>query len=310
MILALLVVIALLLFWNGFQYFSRKNRNQDIQYMTSKLSRILNESSSEQLMVVTDDHHIRSLLSVINEMLTMKLQTEADFTRTELAMRRMLSNISHDLKTPLTVVLGYMETLLRHPELSPLEREKLLIKVHAKAGEVVELMNRFFDLAKLESGDKELPLTRVHMNEICRNNMLMFYDSIESHGFEVVIDIQDAPIYAWANEEALDRALGNLLSNAIRYGNDGKAIGMALRSDEQHVYIDVWDQGKGISEREQELIFERMYTLEDSRNKAFQGSGLGLTITKRLIEQLEGDIQVRSKPYAQTVFTIRLRRLS
>lgn len=270
----------------------------------------MDEATSEQLMVMTDDRHLRTLLSAINELLAYKLQTEAEFAKTELAMRRMLANISHDLKTPLTVVLGYMETLLRHPNLSHEEREKLLTKVHTKAGEVVDLMNRFFDLAKLESGDKELPLTRVDMNEICRNNMLMFYDSLESQGLEAVIDIPDKPVYAWGNEEALDRAIGNLLSNAIRYGKDGKAVGMTLRSDERDVYIDVWDRGKGISEREQELIFERMYTLEDSRNKAFQGSGLGLTITKRLVEQLEGDIRVRSKPYEQTLFTIRLRRLS
>lgn len=111
-----------------------------------------------------------------------------------------------------------------------------------------------------------------------------------------------------AHEEALDRILNNLLSNAVRHGGDGKVIGLGLREDERFVYVDVWDKGKGIREAHTDRVFERLYTLEDSRNRDYQGSGLGLTITKRLAEKMGGDILLDSRPHEKTTFTVKLRR--
>ncbi|MNN76283.1 Histidine protein kinase SaeS [compost metagenome] len=111
------------------------------------------------------------------------------------------------------------------------------------------------------------------------------------------------------NEEALDRVLGNLLSNAIAYGDAGGVLGLRLYSEEDKVFIEVWDRGKGIAEGHQDKIFERLYTLEDSRNREYQGSGLGLTITKRLTEQMNGRISLSSKPYVRTAFTLSFRKL-
>ena len=115
-------------------------------------------------------------------------------------------------------------------------------------------------------------------------------------------------IYALGNVEVLGRVLNNLISNAITYGDDGKTLGMTLRDDETNVYIDVWDTGKGIDESHIDKVFERMYTLEDSRNRLYQGSGLGLTITKRLVEAMDGEIHLFSKPYENN-FTIVLTKM-
>ncbi|WP_202128676.1 sensor histidine kinase [Paenibacillus dendrobii] len=306
----LYVILVLLALLNVLQWVTRRKRTEQLSYIIDKLHAIMDASSQEQLLLFTEDAEYRKLLIAINRLLEQNRQSEADFARTELAMRKMLANISHDLKTPLTVVLGTIETMNRQPDLPKQERERLVSNVHAKAIEIVELINRFFDLSKLESGDKELPLTRIHMNEICRKNILAYYDLIESEGLSANIDIPDAPLYAWGNVEAIDRVLNNVLSNAIRYGAGGRVIGMKLYEAKDRILIDIWDKGKGIDEREQALIFERMYTLEDSRNKSFQGSGLGLTITKRLVELMDGEIRVESKPNERTVFTIALKRLS
>ncbi len=310
MLFVLLAIIVLLALLNVLQWVTRRKRTEQLSYIINKLHAIIDSSSQEQLLLFTEDAEYRRLLIAINRLLEQNRQSETGFTRTELAMRKMLANISHDLKTPLTVVLGTIETMNRQPDLPKTERERLMGRVHAKAVEIVELINRFFDLAKLESGDKELPLTRIPMNEICRKNMLAYYDLIESEGLTADIDIPDVQLYAWGNEEAIDRVLNNVLSNAIRYGAAGGVIGMRLREAQDRILIDIWDKGKGINEQEQALIFERMYTLEDSRNKSFQGSGLGLTITKRLVELMDGEIRVESRPHELTVFTIALKRLS
>ncbi|MCM3041190.1 sensor histidine kinase [Paenibacillus motobuensis] len=307
-VLALLVVILMAVV--AIQYRAYRARSANLVQIHNRLQEIIAGRTSEKLLIFTDDRALIPVLIEINHLLEHNQQTVAEFLKMEQSMRKMISNISHDLKTPLTVVLGYIETINLDPNMDAEERKVLLSKVHAKANEVLELIRQFFDLARLESGDKLIPLSRIHMNDICGKNMLNFYDTLTVKGFEVAIEIPDKPLLAWGNEEALDRVLNNLISNAIGHGGEGMAVGLTLRGDDEFVYVDVWDRGKGIDELHQDRVFERMYTLEDSRNKSYQGSGLGLTITKRLVEAQEGTIHIHSKPYEKTVFTVRLKRIA
>ena len=260
--------------------------------------------------MITDDRELKEILRAVNDLISQNRQIIANYNKTEESIRKMLSNISHDLKTPLTVILGYAEMLAMEEKINDEERKELNEKVYVKTNEVLELVNEFFDLAKLEAGDQDIPLTRVNINEICRKNILSFYDVLTVKGFEVEIDIPETNVYVLGNEEVLDRILNNLISNGITYGGEGKVIGITLKCDNESVTVDIWDRGKGISEYHFDKVFERMYTLEDSRNKFYQGSGLGLTITKRLVEKLGGNIYLSSKPYEKTVFSFTLKRIT
>ena len=310
MVLFLTAIIFLLIGIIYLQYRKGKNRSANLRYTYEKLHMILEKKTNENLLVVTDDKELKALLVAINYLLDEKKKTIAKHSKLEISMRKMLSNISHDLKTPLTVILGYIEILNVDKTISKEDRKVLLEKVHTKTLEVLDLIHKFFDLAKLESGDKDIEMTRIYMNEICQEHMLSFYDLLTTQGFDVHIDIPETPIYAHGNTEVLGRIMNNLISNAIAYGGDGKTLGITLRSAEQFVYVDIWDKGKGISESHIDKVFERMYTLEDSRNRLYQGSGLGLTITKRLVEALGGEIHLSSTPYEKTVFTVMLRRIN
>jgi len=303
-ILCLVLIVIILL-----QYYSRLTLQRDIRYITSKLHEIVTDRSVEKLLHHTNLKELQRLLEGINLLQEEHQRVGAEYARTEISMRRMLSNISHDLRTPLTVISGYIEILMHRSDISTEERSMLLEKVKSKVQEVIGMINTFFDLAKLESGDRELALSSVPLNELCRRNVLSFYHVLTESGFNVEVSIPEEPIYAYANEEALDRVLNNLISNAIQYGGDGLLLEVVLRAENDAVFIEVSDRGKGIDELHQDYIFERLYTLEDSRNRKFQGSGLGLTITKRLIELMHGTIKVTSKPYEKTTFSVRLERL-
>jgi Signal transduction histidine kinase len=288
----------------------QRERNKNLKYIEDKLQDITSNGKSEKILVVNDDERIKGLLLEINNLLDYSQKVLVDYRKKEISMRKMLSNISHDLKTPLTVVLGYIETIKLDNNMEIGERDELLSRVHNKTLEVIDLMNKFFDLAKLESGDKDIQITRVNMNELCRKNILDFYEILDSKGIEVNINIPEEIIYSLGNDEALDRIINNLISNAIRYGMDGNYLEFNLKFDNDYTYIEVVDKGKGIEESQIENVFERMYTLEDSRNKLFQGSGLGLTITKRLVEKLGGEIYLKSKPNVNTKFTVKLKRIT
>ena len=246
------------------------------------------------------------LAAQINRLLENHLKTKADYRRTEIASKKMLSNISHDIKTPMTVILGYLEIM----RINGTGTDEMIKKTEQKAQNVMELINQFFTLAKLESGDMDIELSRINVCEVCRESILDFYEILTNNEFQVDIDMPENPIYVQGNTEALQRILFNLISNVIRYGADGKYLGLFLRTDEKTVYIDVTDKGKGIDKSFAESVFDRLFTMEDSRNRNIQGNGLGLTIAKNLALQLGGTIALDSTPYEKTTFTVKLKKIS
>ncbi|MGG6311360.1 sensor histidine kinase [Paenibacillus macerans] len=291
----------------------RTNRalRRELAYINKKLeplTDIRHPLSRERILTHTPLPELRELLQAINALLDRAGQSAADYAGTERAMRMMLSNVSHDLKTPLTVIMGYAEMLSQQADLPAEERRRMLGEIHKKTVQVHELINTFFDLARLEADDLDLPLSVIDAGELSRQRILAYFDLLSERGFQVDIGLPEHPAWVYANEEALTRILDNLLSNAMRYGAEGRYLGLSLQLSEKDVHLRVTDRGRGISRTEQTRVFERMYTMEDSRNRNMQGSGLGLTIAKRLTERLGGTLGLESTPGIRTCFTVTLPR--
>lgn len=288
------------------QFAFRTGTQAKLDGISQKLEEILDTDSDEKVMVFTDNPSLISLATQINRLLVDRQKVRADYRRSELASKRMLSNISHDIKTPMTVILGYLEIMRVNGD----PRQEMLGKVEATAHRVMELITQFFTLAKLEAGDTELERSKLNLNEVCSENILSFYELLSTQDFQIEVDLPNAPIFVMSNSDALQRILFNLISNAIRYGADGKYLGMVLRSDEENAYIDIIDKGRGIPKEFTDTIFDRLFTMEDSRNPRMQGNGLGLTIAKNLAVQLGGDITLTSQPNVKTVFTVTLKKMT
>ncbi|MBQ4899876.1 sensor histidine kinase [Paenibacillus sp. Marseille-P2973] len=289
--------------------YSRRRLNQNIDEITGKIAEIIQDETDEKVLIQTDQHKIQQLLIQINRLLFHKQKVIADYAKTQESMKKMISNMSHDLKTPLTVILGYAEKLNQEQPMTQEEQKYVVMRLNHKVNSLVGLLNQFFDLVKIESEDYEIPLSKISLNEICRQIVLEFYDLLSSKGLRVEIEIPEQPIYIFGNEQALHRIFSNLISNSIRYGSDGGVFGLTLREEGEFVAVDVWDRGKGIAEVNQDRVFERLYTLDDARNPQFQGSGLGLSISKRLTEGMKGTITLSSSPYEKTTFTCKFKQM-
>ncbi len=274
---------------------------KQINKISTKLSEILEKDSDEKVMVFTDNKAVIELSRQINELLCERQKMKADFRRQELHKKKMLSNISHDIKTPLTVILGYLE-IMRMENAG----DETLQKVEARAKQVMELINQFFTLAKLEAGDQNLQRVKVNICEVCRENILSFYELLRQKEFTVDIGIPEHALFAWGDTDAIHRILSNLISNAVRYGSEGNYIGMFVRKEADAVIIEITDKGKGIEKAFAERVFERLYTMEDSRNRDIQGNGLGLTIARNLARQMGGELSLKSEPHVKTTFTVKL----
>lgn len=300
-----LCVLCLLVIIMYQQITFRTGTQKRLQEMHERLKEILETGSDESLMVFTDNKELMELAAQINRILENQLKQKADYRRQEMASKRMLSNISHDMKTPMTVILGYLEIMQMNGEASP----EMLQKTRQKARSLMELIDQFFTLAKLEAGDMDIELGRLDLSEVCRETVLDFYEMLSEAEFEVEIDVPETAVYIQGNQEALQRILTNLISNVLRYGSAGKYLGIFLRADEQNVYVDVVDKGQGIDKAFAGNVFERLFTMEDSRSRKVQGNGLGLTIARNLAWQMGGEILLDSTPHVQTTFTLQLKRI-
>ena len=286
------------------QFAFRKGIKAQLLQISQELAGAVDSDSEEKVMVFTDSRAMQELCAQINRLLDRHQRMLADYRRSEISSKKMLSNISHDIKTPLTVILGYLEII----RLNGGEQRELIDKVEARAKAVSDLVEQFFTLAKLEAGDMEIALSKLELCELCREVVLDFYEILSGKDYEVEVEIPEKTVYVQGNSDAIRRILNNLISNSLRYGSEGRYLGIFLHEDEKQVYIDVTDRGRGIEKDFAEHIFDRLFTMEDSRNRDIQGNGLGLTIARSLARQMGGDVTLLSKPWQKTSFTVALKR--
>lgn len=287
----------------------RENRKykaleDNVKKVASRMERILDEDTDEKVMEFTGSREVAGLIMQANRMLNDRQRMKAEYKRAGIEAKRMLSNISHDIKTPLTVILGYLEILI----MNGAGETATLLKIQKKASQLMELVEEFFTLSKIEAGDMDLGLSKISLSEICRQSIADFYSILTERGTQVEIEIPERDIYVYGNEDAIRRILFNLITNAIRYGLDGKYLGIFLIPGEEEVEIRVRDKGKGIDKENAAHVFDRLYTMEDSRNKEMHGNGLGLSIARTLAGRMGGDITLDSVPGQETVFTLKMKR--
>lgn len=177
----------------------RAGMQAKLRNMHQKLKELIETDSDERIMVFTDNKELMELAAQINSLLDHHLKAKADYRRSELASKRMLSNISHDIKTPMAVILGYLEIMRLNGEAT----QEMLAKTEQKAQSVMELINQFFTLAKIEAGDAEIALSRVDICEICRESILDFYEILTKADFQVEVGLPERAVYIQGNQEAL-----------------------------------------------------------------------------------------------------------
>ena len=300
--MVLSAVLLSLLIWQKIEY---RTLEKNITYISSRLESLSLTSENGFLLLPTDCNAVKRLGASINHLLQEFYTDKAEFKRSQKAMAQVLTNISHDIRTPLTVLKGNSEILFSKAKESSLPEsfQTMAEKINQKADQLTTTINDYFTMSKIASGDLILNLRKENISQICHDTILDYYDLLEEQQFEVNIQIPSVPVFADTDKEALQRILKNLMDNAIRHSGSGKYLGLCLNTSEKSVKIQIEDHGKGMSPQQQKQIFTRNYT---TAGKSF-GSGLGLAIAKSLARQIGGEIQVYSIPDKKTVFSVILK---
>jgi signal transduction histidine kinase len=213
----------------------------------------------------------------------------------------LLATTGHELRTPLAVVLGYSELLLQDTDLTEVQRKHLGV-VANRARQIGLLIEDIFDLAKFSAGLASIDVRPVALHDALAH-------AVEDHrpaatASEITIGLDVAPVTVAADPARLRQILDNLLSNAIKYSLPGGHVAVTARCDDGTATISVSDGGIGIPEGELEHVFDRMFRASSAKDHDIAGTGLGLAVTKALVEAHDGTISVVNRPQGGTSFTV------
>ncbi|MGH8728062.1 MAG: AAA family ATPase [Burkholderiales bacterium] len=223
-----------------------------------------------------------------------RLQDENVYLRSEL-----IANVSHDLRTPLASLRGYLETLLMKEDTLPSAKRRSYLEIATKqSAHLTSLVEELFELAKLDFKGFQLDPEPVKLDELARDIFQKFALAAEKNDITLKMSAGPHVPYVQANIGLIERALENLIANALKYARS--RVRLKVLTAEGQVRIEVGDDGSGIAKEDLPLIFERFYRGEKSRKTP--GAGLGLAITKRIVELHGGEIAVRSRPGEGTSF--------
>lgn len=213
-------------------------------------------------------------------------------------------NVSHELKTPLSLIRLYGETLLFKKNLNNIDKTDALQVITKESERLSHMINNILDFSKIEMGRKEFKIQRGNFANIIRDTLDSYRYHLEKKGFEIIEEIaQDIPLIEF-DKEAIEGLLINLLSNAIKYSPERKILTVKLYKQNEYVLLQVSDKGMGIPSDEIPHIFNRFYRSKQKLGFESRGSGLGLTLIKHVVESHGGKIKVESKPGEGSTFSI------
>ena len=217
--------------------------------------------------------------------------------------RQFVSNVSHELRTPLSVVSGYLQSLLRRKtSLSSLQQEALEIAA-AETDRTIRLLQDLLDLARVDSGHLHFRLEPIILNDLI-HEIVGMGEKFSNRPIE--IEAEHPQIFLRTDRDRLTQVLVNLIDNAVKYSTPEDAIMVKLMQTEEQTVIQVIDCGCGIALPQQARVFERFYRVDEARARSTGGVGLGLAIVKSLVEGMNGQVTVWSKPDEGSIFTITL----
>ncbi len=236
------------------------------------------------------------------------LHDVTEIRRLEAVRRDFVTNVSHELKTPLTVVRGIVETLLEDVEMPPETRHRFLGKASAQTSRISAIVTDLLTLSRVESGAQTMETETIDVAELVREVAAGIASAAESAGVDVATSLPATPIEIRGDRAMLRLALDNLVINGVQYTASGGHVEIRVSTDGTSMLLEVVDDGIGIEEKHRARLFERFYRVDKARSRELGGTGLGLSIVKHIARAHGGDATFESVPGEGATFRIRLPR--
>ncbi len=256
------------------------------------------------------EDEIGELCTDFEEMRRRLKETAEEKLEAEKQNKELISNISHDLKTPITAVKGYVEGLMDGVADTPEKQEKYIRTIYNKANDMERLINELTFYSKIDTNRIPYHFDRINVNDYFADCVEELSIELEEQNIELAyFNYVDENVQVIADAEQIKRVINNIVSNSIKYIDKPKGyINIRVKDVGDFIQVEIEDNGKGIATKDLPLIFNRFYRTDASRNSSKGGSGIGLSIVKKIIEDHGGKVWATSKENTGTVMYFVLRK--
>ncbi|PTE23929.1 two-component sensor histidine kinase [Staphylococcus shinii] len=262
----------------------------ELNNMKKQLQQYNKRSTNKKLDLTLFNKNIEQLGIEINKLIDIHTQIYSQYKQIELNKKWEIESISHDLRTPLTSVLGYIQ-MAEDPDINKEERLELL-HLTKKQGERLEiLINDFFELSTIESVDYSLKLETINIKKVIQEVIISLHDRFKSKNIDPIIDLPQQELEIVADLSAVTRVLENILSNAVKYSEGN--VNIYLKEENTNVIVTIENNTSNLTQESVNQIFNRFYMAD--RSRLGYGAGLGLSIAESFMEKMNGSIYAQLK---------------
>ena len=263
---------------------------KELKNISKSLLKIINSDTNSLITLDYSNEYLKELVRILNKSLKDLREMELEYKNGNKEFKKIITNISHDLRTPLTAIKGYVD-LLENEKLT-LKQIKYLKIIDSKVTDLTILTSELFDYSKVL--DKEPKNDFIYLNDILEDVIASFYTSFKEYNLNPVINITNEKVGRYLNQNVVKRIFSNIISNAIKYSEGEFKIKLSSNG-----VIEFSNKTSKLSNIELERLFDRYYTVIDNN----ESNGIGLSIAKELVEKCNGNISLK---YKNNVLTIRI----
>ena len=227
------------------------------------------------------DKDIENLVASINLIYDSRQKIVAEKNKNEEKIREGISNMSHDLRTPLTSIIGYLQ-MIKSEKSSEADKNEYMDIVEKRTKSLQQLISSFYDLSRMEGNEYNFNYKKVNLSSILCENIAVFYNDFRNNNIEPIIEIDENIKYIISDDGAINRIFSNLITNMIKHGES--FVKITLRQENDVIITEFTNKATGLTAENVDKLFDRFYTVDNSRSD--RNTGLGLYITKILVEKL------------------------
>jgi len=263
---------------------------REIKRAEKQLNELNNNKTDKKVDLIFFDKDMEKLVKEINIQIDVTKQANAEKRRKENELKQAIANISHDIRTPMTSILGYIQ-FLESTELSAEKKAEYTAVVKSGALRLKVLLEDFFELSIIESADYPLKPEKVNLSQLVLEVLVGFYEQFYQHGLEPALHIPEEEINIIADSSAVKRVIENLVVNAIKHSNGNVSI--RLEKMQSSVQLVISNNVEQLNEHDINHLFDRFYKADKTRTE--KSTGLGLSIAKSLMTKMGGDLTAALK---------------
>lgn len=282
-----------------------KKIKKPLKMIDEALEKVI-EGDYEEKLVIEGEREFVSISNTINFLIDKLKNSREENIRLEQSKTRMLIDLSHDIKTPITTIRGFSAALYEGLVEDEDKKEKYYKTIHNKAERVGELVDDLFEFVKMESTQYILKIETVDMCEFLRQVVVAYFDEIEDRKFKLIVKIPEEIIEFKIDSRLFRRVIANLIENSLKYNPEETNLRIELKNYKRYIMIYVADNGVGIPSNIRSKVFDA-FIRGDSSRSSDGGSGLGLAIANKIVINHGGEISLEpSKEEEKTIFAIRM----